>query len=106
MNIEEYLDPVEGSVFQKWFKRLDTQAALTINTVLTRMKHGNTSNIKGVGNGVYERTIDQGPGYRIYFGKDGLNSIILLCGGSKRRQQRDVDKAKVLWTKYKEMKIF
>jgi len=104
MKIEEYLDLKGKSLFGEWFKGLDTQTALMVNTILTRMKHGNNSNIKGVGNGVYERTIDHGPGYRIYFGKEGIDIVILLCGGSKRGQQKDIDKAKLLWNEYKDRK--
>lgn len=101
MKVEEYQDLNGRSIFGKWFETLDTQTALMVNTVLTRMMHGNNSNIKSVGGGVYERTIDHGPGYRIYFGKEGLDIVILLCGGSKRAQQKDIDKAKLLWKEYK-----
>jgi len=101
MKIEEYQDPKGISPFSEWFGNLDTQAALLITTILTRIQHGNVSNIKGIGNGVFERTIDQGPGYRIYFGKDGPDLIILLGGGIKRGQQKDIDKAKSLWKEYK-----
>lgn len=102
MKVEQYQDLNGRSIFEKWFETLDTQTALMVNTVLTRMMHGNNSNIKSVGGGVYERTIDHGPGYRIYFGKEGLDIVILLCGGSKRAQQKDIDKAKLLWKEYKE----
>jgi len=52
---------------------------------------GNSSNVKGVGGGVFECRIDFGPGYRVYFGKDGERIVILLCGGTKRRQQDDIE---------------
>jgi putative addiction module killer protein len=65
------------------------------------MEMGNFSNVKGVGSGVFEYRIDFGPGYRIYFGKDGDRLVILLGGGSKKRQQRDIAEAVRLWTGYK-----
>jgi len=68
---------------------------------LARLEQGNLSNAKGVGEGVLEYRIDWGPGYRVYFGRDGDTLVILLTGGTKRRQQRDIDAAKVLWTDYK-----
>lgn len=101
MKIEEYQDLRGKSVFREWFEELDTQTALVVNRILTRMKYGNSSNIKAVGNSVYERTIDYGPGYRIYFGKEDLDIVILLCAGSKKWQQKDIDKAKFLWKEYK-----
>jgi putative addiction module killer protein len=101
VEVKEYQDANGNSPFREWFESLDSRAALKINTILTRMKHGNNSNIKGVGGGVFERIVDDGPGYRIYFGKDGRDLVILLCGGSKRGQQRDIDRAKKLWKGYK-----
>ena len=101
MKIDEYITSEGRSPFKYWFESLDTQTALLVNTILTRMQHGNTSNIKGIGNGVYERVIDHGPGYRVYFGKEGQDIIILLGGGSKRHQQKDIDRAKLLWKEYK-----
>jgi putative addiction module killer protein len=56
---------------------------------------GNWSNVKGVGTGVYERVIDFGPGYRIYFGNDGETLVILLAGGTKKRQQADINNARL-----------
>ena len=68
---------------------------------LTRMESGNFSNVKGVGQGVFENRIDFGPGYRIYFGKDGNLLVILLCGGTKKRQERDIALAQARWADYK-----
>ena len=59
------------------------------------------SNAKGVGEGVLEYKIDFGPGYRVYFGRDGDTIVILLTGGTKKRQQRDIDAAKAYWRDYK-----
>ena len=65
---------------------------------------GNLSNVKGVGGGVLEYRIDFGPGYRIYFGRDGDALIILLGGGTKVRQQRDIETAVALWREYGQSK--
>jgi putative addiction module killer protein len=65
------------------------------------MEQGNLSNVKGVGEGVLEYRVDFGPGYRIYFGRDGEAIVILLTGGSKKRQQRDIEAAYVYWRDYK-----
>jgi putative addiction module killer protein len=71
---------------------------------ISRMEQENFSNVKGVGGGVFEYRIEFGPGYRIYFGKDGENLTILLGGGTKKRQQRDIDTALTLWKEYKQRK--
>ena len=68
------------------------------------MELGNLSNVRSVGSGVSEYRIDFGPGYRIYFGRDGDTLIILLAGGTKQRQQRDVEAAKALWQEYRQRK--
>jgi putative addiction module killer protein len=61
-------------------------------------------NVKGVGPGVFEYVLDFGPGYRIYFGKDGDQIIILLGGGTKKRQQKDINLAIDRWQDYKQRK--
>ena len=71
---------------------------------LTRIELGNLSNVKGVGAGVQEYRIDFGPGYRIYFGRDGEHVVILLAGGTKSRQQNDIATAGKRWTDYKARK--
>jgi putative addiction module killer protein len=71
---------------------------------LTRIEQSNWSNVKGVGSGVLEYRINFGPGYRIYFGKDGDLLVILLAGGTKQSQQRDIDVAIRRWQDYKQRK--
>lgn len=68
------------------------------------MEQGNFSNIKSVGAGVLEYRIDFGPGYRVYFGRDGETLVILLTGGTKKRQQRDIEAARAHWQDYKQGK--
>jgi len=66
-----------------------------------RLADGNTSRVKPIGEGAAEIRIDRGPGYRIYFGWDGKMLVVLLGGGTKRRQQRDIAEALTLWRLYK-----
>jgi putative addiction module killer protein len=68
------------------------------------MGHGNFSNVKSIGSGVFKYRIDFGPGYRVYFGKDGELMVVLLGGGSKKRQQRDIEDAIARWQDYKRRK--
>ena len=84
--------------------RLDRHAAARVATALYRMEMGNLSSAKGVGGGVLGYRIDFGPGYRIYFGRDGDALIILLGGGTKTRQQRDIEDAVALWHEYRRSK--
>ena len=92
------------SVFESWFSDLNAQAAAKITVALARLEHGNLSNAKPVGGGVIEFRIDWGPGYRIYFGRDGDQVVILLTGGTKQRQQRDISAAKDAWKDYQRRK--
>lgn len=104
IEIKEYLLANGSSPFADWFDGLNVQAALKVNTYLTRVGNGNLSNVKSVGSGVHECRIDWGPGYRVYLGKDGEKLIILLGGGTKKRQQKDIDQAKAFWLEYKKRK--
>ena len=101
IEISEYLDDRGRSPFGRWFDSLDASAAVRVRTSLARMEAGNLSNIRGVGNGVLECRINVGPGYRVYFGRDGDTLIVLLGGGTKTRQQRDIDDARLLWQEYR-----
>jgi putative addiction module killer protein len=89
------------SPFEEWFSGLDAQAAPKVTKALVRLEQGNLANAKGVGQGVLEYRIDWGPGYRVYFGRDGDVLVILLTGGTKKRQQRDIETAHELWADYK-----
>ena len=104
MEILEYLDANGGSPYRNWFDALDTAAAAKVTVAITRMRLGNLSNTKGVGSGVQEYRIDFGPGYRIYFGRDGETLVILLAGGTKKRQRADIETAQVRWVDYKKRK--
>ena len=75
-------------------RTLAAAAAAKVTVALARLGQGNTSNTKCVGEGVLEYRIDWGPGYRVYFGRDGETLVILLTGGTKQRQQRDIARAK------------
>lgn len=82
---------------------LDTIAATKITIVKLKMEQGNLSNVKWFG-GIGEYRLDWGPGYRVYIGKDGDRLIILLGGGTKKGQQKDIYKAEAIWQEYKERK--
>ncbi len=69
---------------------------------IVRVQEGNLSNVKSVGGGVLEYRINFGPGYRVYFGLDGATLVILLTGGSKKRQRRDIEAAARYWQDYRQ----
>ena len=101
LEIRYYLAPDGRSPFEGWFSSLDTAAAAKVTVAIARLGQGNLSNVKGVGEGVLEYRINYGRGYRVYFGRDGNELVILLTGGTKQRQQRDIERAKELWADYK-----
>jgi len=94
--VREYLDESGWSPFRAWFDLLDGLAAIKVTVALERIEQGHTSAMKAVGEGVSEYKIDFGPGYRIYFGRDGERFVILVGGGTKRRQQKDIASAKAI----------
>ena len=104
IEVKEYRS-LDGKIpFKLWFDSLDYQAALIVITSLARMEAGNYSNIKSVGEGVFERKIHCGAGYRVYFAKENEHIFLLLGGGTKKRQFADIAKAKILWQEYKNRK--
>jgi len=104
VGVKEYIDETGKSPFVVWYDRLDARAAVKVSTALYRLEQGNFSNTKGIGGGIFEYKIDFGPGYRIYFGKDGESIMIILGGGKKKRQQQDINTAKAYWQDYKARK--
>lgn len=101
LSILEYLDATGRSPFRDWFDELEATAAARVAVALARMEQGNLSNARGVGEGVLEYRIDFGPGYRLYFGRDGSKLVILLGGGTKQRRQRDIEDARRRWADYR-----
>ena len=96
-----YLDLNGDSPFERWLSNLEFQAAAKVTTALVRIELGNVSNVTSVGSGISEIKIDWGPGYRIYFGRDGDVLVILLNSGTKKRQDEDIKRARLLWQDYK-----
>jgi putative addiction module killer protein len=90
------------SPFEDWLDNLnDFKAKARILQRIDRIELGNFGDCEPVGDGVHELRIDYGPGYRIYFGNDGRVLVILLFGGTKRHQEKDIKKAKEYWQDYK-----
>lgn len=103
MEVLEYIKDDGSNPYKKWFDSLDAQAAAKVTVAKARLELGNTSSIKWF-DGIGEYRIDWGPGYRIYLVQDGKNLIILLGGGTKKRQQKDIKTAKALYKEYKSRK--
>jgi putative addiction module killer protein len=105
VEVLEYLDGNGRSPFAQWFETLTAQVAAKVTVAVTRLAQGNFSNVKGVGGGVYEHRVNFGPGFRIYLGKEGERLVILLAGGTKKRQQLDIREALARWQDYKRRKL-
>jgi len=101
IEIREYLTEDGQNPFRKWLDGLrDRQARARIRMRLNRISLGNFGDSKSVGNGVNELRLPYGPGYRIYFGQSGNTIVILLYGGSKKTQSKDIALAKEYWYDY------
>jgi len=94
----------EGQLpFDEWLRALrDQQAVARVLARLGRVRRGNLGDCKPVGAGVSELRVDYGPGYRVYFGQQGQTLVILLCGGNKRTQDRDIRQAQLYWADYQQ----
>jgi len=104
-DIREYLAPDGKCPFRNWLRSLkDVKARARIRARINRIRLGNFGDCKSVGSGVSEFRIDYGPGYRVYFGRVGEKIVLLLCGGTKRNQEKDINLAKEYWYDYKKRK--
>ncbi len=100
--VKEYLTTEGRNPFRSWLEDLkDIKAQCIIDAKIINIRRGNFGNYKAIGNGVMEFKIDYGPGYRIYFGFDGNVLVILLCGGTKKTQDKDIRKSHEFWDDYK-----
>jgi putative addiction module killer protein len=102
--IREYETDDGRSPFAEWFESVEPKAAAKVTAAIVRLEAGNPGDVKPVGKGVSERRVDFGPGYRVYLGRDGEALVVLLVGGTKKRQQRDIERAKEYWADYKRRK--
>lgn len=94
---------IKSAAFDRWLSDLrDERAVARILARLDRLAVGNPGDVKPVGEGVSEMRIDYGPGYRVYFIKRGLLVVVLLCGGDKSTQDRDIAHAKALAAQWKD----
>ena len=99
--LETYKCRAGKSIFTEWVSPLrDSHARARIDVRLNRLARGLYGDARVVGEGVMELKIDWGPGYRVYFARDGARVILLLCGGDKRTQQRDISNAIEYWKAY------
>jgi len=99
--LEEYVTQEGKNPFRKWLHALrDVRARAKIRIRLNRARLGNFGDAKSVGNGVSELRISYGPGYRVYFAQTGNRIVLLLCGGDKSTQKRDVKRALDYWLDY------
>ncbi len=103
LTVVEYVREDGISPYRLWFDSLHAQAAAKVATAVMRLEFGNTSRVKWIGT-IGEYRIDWGPGYRIYLAKDGDALIVLLGGGTKKRQQTDIERAHTMWSEYKTRK--
>lgn len=101
--VQEYLLEDGRSPYEEWFMGLDTVAAAKLTIVRLKLEQGNFSNVEWF-DGIGEYKLNWGPGYRVYLGKDGDKLILLLCGGTKKRQSKDIEKAIGYWQDYKNRK--
>lgn len=93
-----------GSPFADWFNELDAVTAARVDRYVRRLAAGNFGAAKSLRHGVFELRLDFGPGYRVYYAREGRTIILLLGGGSKRRQDADIAAAVARWKRYSETK--
>ena len=99
--LREYVTPDGKNPFREWLHGLrDVNARAKIRVRLNRVRLGNFGDVKPVGGGVSELRIPYGPGYRVYLGRAGSTVVLLLCGGDKSTQKRDIITAKDYWLDY------
>ena len=101
--IETYETTDGKCPFDEWYEALkDRKAKARIRARINRVRLGNFGDCRSVGQGVFELRIHFGSGYRVYFGQVGLTLVVLLCGGDKGSQRRDIRKAQQYWKEYRE----
>lgn len=98
--IQKYVTDTGLCPFERWFETLDPQTQVRIDVRLDRLSLGNFGDCKSLGKGIYELRLFFGPGYRVYYGLVGQQIVLLLCGGSKKGQRKDISTARKFWAAY------
>lgn len=101
IELREYVRADGTSPYGRWFAGLSPQAAAKVAVATIRMGAGNFSRVKWMGGGIGEYVLDWGPGYRIYLAREGAALILLFGGGTKRRQQEDIERVRALHAEYR-----
>jgi putative addiction module killer protein len=103
--IDLYVQRTGQIPVQEWLRGLrDRDARSRIRVRIDRLSLGNAGDTRSVGGGVWELRIDYGPGYRVYYAQSGSNIVLLLCGGDKTTQTRDIVLAQAYWAEYQQRK--
>lgn len=102
IRVVHYLTTEGFDPFDRWLRRQNAEVRARVQTRIDRVELGNFGNHHSVGRGVSELRLDFGPGYRVYYGRDGADLVVLLGGGDKRRQQRDIQQAQAHWNEYQQ----
>ena len=104
IRVAHYIGTDGSDYFDAWFRRLNRETRARVQVRIDRIEIGTFGDHKGVGQGVFELRIDLGSGYRVYYGRDGETLVILLGGGTKQRQARDIEIARTRWNAYRREK--
>ncbi len=101
IEVLHYVTESGRDLFDEWLSKQDVNVVARVQQRIDRVRRGNFGDHKRLEGGIAELRIDYGPGYRLYYGRDGRNLVILLTGGTKKRQGRDIDQARSLWRAYR-----
>jgi len=103
IEVRHYVSRAGKDIFDDWLTQLaDARAQAKIATRISRLAAGNFGDSKSLGGGLYELRVDWGPGYRVYYAMIGREIVLLLCGGDKRKQSADIERAWEYLRDYKE----
>lgn len=100
IEVVHYVTENGNDAFGEWLSKQDANVIARVERRIDRIRRGNFGDHKGLGSGISELRVDYGPGYRVYYGRDGQDVVILLAGGTKRRQDRDIERARTCWEDY------
>ena len=104
IRVVQYVSRDGKNHFGEWLRGQTSRIRARVQSRIDRVMVGNFGDHRGLGQGVSELRIHTGPGYRVYYGRDGNDLVIVLAGGTKRRQAGDIARAQTLWREYKQEK--